>query len=53
MQIMAVERRLPEMRKELKSLRRELQQLQQQLVQDAATENSPAQDKSKDTNRAA
>ncbi|MCG8652436.1 MAG: UDP-3-O-(3-hydroxymyristoyl)glucosamine N-acyltransferase [Pirellulales bacterium] len=38
MQIMAVERRLPEMRKEVKQLRRELEQLQRQMVQ----QQSPA-----------
>jgi UDP-3-O-[3-hydroxymyristoyl] glucosamine N-acyltransferase len=47
MQIMAVQRRLPEMRREVKNLRRDLQQLQQQLEsqlnqQDESTDNHRA-----------
>lgn len=48
MQIMAVERRLPEMRRELKNLRRDLQQLQKQL--ESKTESN---DTSQDNHRAA
>lgn len=48
MQIMAVERRLPEMRRELKNLRRDLQQLQQQLESQFS-----GRDKSSDNQRAA
>ena len=41
MQIMAVERRLPEMRKELKTLKREMECLKAQLQQDPSNASVP------------